>query len=206
MSTKKGFTLAEVLITLSVIGVVAALTIPVIMNSTQQAQYKTTVKKAMSVLNQALTLSIAQNGTDTTSVTNATGLTLLFQSKLNTVNNSTGVSISTSPFTAANTGNFTTSDGIGYYFSYPSSGSCTTPATPQSTVSTSSGCYVMVTVKPASCSGGGSYTPASTQYSSGTSSSSPTLLCSGYYFAITQNQVIPVSNGTYDIVNYALNN
>lgn len=31
---KKGFTLAEVLITLGIIGVVAAMTIPVLMNST----------------------------------------------------------------------------------------------------------------------------------------------------------------------------
>ena len=36
-----GFTLAEVLITLGIIGVVAAMTMPTLINSTQGAQYKT---------------------------------------------------------------------------------------------------------------------------------------------------------------------
>ena len=36
----KAFTLAEVLITLGIIGVVAAMTMPTLMNSTQGAQYK----------------------------------------------------------------------------------------------------------------------------------------------------------------------
>lgn len=48
-----GFTLAEVLITLGIIGVVAALTIPVIMNAIQDAQFKTAYKKAFSVASQA---------------------------------------------------------------------------------------------------------------------------------------------------------
>lgn len=48
------FTLAEVLITLGIIGVVAAITIPALMNNIQDAQYKTAYKKAFSVLTQAL--------------------------------------------------------------------------------------------------------------------------------------------------------
>ena len=42
---KKGFTLAEVLITLAVIGVVAAMTIPSLMNNTNDAELKAQYKK-----------------------------------------------------------------------------------------------------------------------------------------------------------------
>ena len=54
-----GFTLAEVLITLGIIGVVAAMTMPTLMNSTQGAQYKAAYKKALSALSQAVTLNMA---------------------------------------------------------------------------------------------------------------------------------------------------
>ena len=47
-----GFTLAEVLITLGIIGVVAAMTMPTLMNSTQGAQYKAAYKKALSAIAQ----------------------------------------------------------------------------------------------------------------------------------------------------------
>lgn len=56
IKTKKyyeGFTLAEVLITLSIIGVVASMTIPILMNQIQDAQFKTAYKKAYSVACQA---------------------------------------------------------------------------------------------------------------------------------------------------------
>ena len=55
----KGFTLAEVLITLGIIGVVAAMTMPTLINSTQGAQYKTAYKKALSVMSQAVVMNIA---------------------------------------------------------------------------------------------------------------------------------------------------
>ena len=58
-SCKLGFTLAEVLITLGIIGVVAAMTMPTLMNQTQGAQYKTAYKKALSALSQAVTLNVA---------------------------------------------------------------------------------------------------------------------------------------------------
>ena len=50
MRVRGGFTLAEVLITLGIIGVVAAMTMPTLMNSTQGAQYKAAYKKALSAL------------------------------------------------------------------------------------------------------------------------------------------------------------
>ena len=41
MIKKNAFTLAEVLITLGIIGIVAAITIPTLINNVQDAQYKT---------------------------------------------------------------------------------------------------------------------------------------------------------------------
>ena len=58
-TVKNAFTLAEVLITLGIIGVVAAMTMPTLMNSTQGAQYKAAYKKALSALSQAVTLNVA---------------------------------------------------------------------------------------------------------------------------------------------------
>ena len=59
---KKGFTLAEVLITLMIIGIVAALTIPSVISNYQQQEFKTGLKKAVSVLNEAIQTNIAQDG------------------------------------------------------------------------------------------------------------------------------------------------
>ena len=59
---KYGFTLAEVLITLAIIGIVAALTIPSVISNYQQQEFKTGLKKAVSVLNEAIQTNIAQDG------------------------------------------------------------------------------------------------------------------------------------------------
>ena len=61
---KGAFTLAEVLITLGIIGVVAAMTMPTLINSTQGAQYKTAYKKALSVMSQAVVMNIALDDCD----------------------------------------------------------------------------------------------------------------------------------------------
>lgn len=60
---KKGFTLAEVLITLVIIGVIAAMTIPTLMNSTNNQEFRVGLKKAISTLNQAMSLNYALEGT-----------------------------------------------------------------------------------------------------------------------------------------------
>ena len=59
MTKHLGFTLAEVLITLGIIGVVAAMTMPTLMNQTNGAQYKTAYKKALSAISQAVVLNVA---------------------------------------------------------------------------------------------------------------------------------------------------
>ncbi|MDD3236767.1 MAG: type II secretion system protein [Candidatus Gastranaerophilales bacterium] len=59
---KKAFTLAEVLITLVIIGVIAALTIPALLNDTNKQEYRTATKKAYSVLSQAVAQHYALTG------------------------------------------------------------------------------------------------------------------------------------------------
>jgi len=58
----KGFTLAEVLIALAIIGVVAALTIPGLLLSIQKQQYVSSFKKTYSILSQGALLLADENG------------------------------------------------------------------------------------------------------------------------------------------------
>ena len=63
---KAAFTLAEVLITLGIIGVVAALTIPNVVSNYKKKVVETRLAKLYSVLNQAVELSEEKNGACTT--------------------------------------------------------------------------------------------------------------------------------------------
>ena len=59
---KAAFTLAEVLITLGIIGVVAAMTLPTLIQNYKRKEATTRLKKGYSVLSQAITQSIVANG------------------------------------------------------------------------------------------------------------------------------------------------
>lgn len=59
---KLGFTLAEVLITLGIIGVVAAMTIPTLMNSTNDSEMRNALKVGYSSISQAYAMMIMDNG------------------------------------------------------------------------------------------------------------------------------------------------
>lgn len=63
---QKAFTLAEVLITLGIIGVVAALTIPVLIQNADERATVTALKKTYSVLSSAYSLAVQDNGTPDT--------------------------------------------------------------------------------------------------------------------------------------------
>ena len=60
--TKIGFTLAEVLITLGIIGIVAALTLPSLITSYKRQETSARLKKFNSMMGQALILSVEENG------------------------------------------------------------------------------------------------------------------------------------------------
>lgn len=63
MKTKSfGFTLAEVLITLGVIGVVAAITMPTLIQNHRKHEVETKLKKVYSMVNQAIKLSEVEYG------------------------------------------------------------------------------------------------------------------------------------------------
>lgn len=59
---RKGFTLAEILITLGIIGVVSAITIPTLISNYQKRQTVTRLKKVYSIVNQAIKLSEEEFG------------------------------------------------------------------------------------------------------------------------------------------------
>ncbi len=61
MRKNRAFTLAEVLITLGIIGVVAAMTIPNLLSKMDRDRKIATVRKAQSILNQAIKLSTIDN-------------------------------------------------------------------------------------------------------------------------------------------------
>jgi len=59
---KNGFTLAEVLITLTIIGVIAALTIPNLMQNYKKHERITQIKEAYSIIQNATKMAIAEHG------------------------------------------------------------------------------------------------------------------------------------------------
>ena len=66
---KNGFTLAEVLITLAIIGVVATMTLPALMTNTAEQQAKTGLKKGINTLTEAAQMNQAIDGFDYASLT-----------------------------------------------------------------------------------------------------------------------------------------
>lgn len=58
---KSGFTLAEVLITLGIIGIVAAMTLPAITANSREKEYSSRIKKFYSTMQQAIMRSVVDN-------------------------------------------------------------------------------------------------------------------------------------------------
>ena len=66
LKNKTAFTLAEVLITLGIIGIVAALTLPALNQQYKRQEVETRLQKFYSTMNQALKQSELDNGDFTT--------------------------------------------------------------------------------------------------------------------------------------------
>jgi len=131
MTKRFGFTLAELLIVLGIIGVIAALTMPTLLSNTQGAQYKAAYKKALSVLSQAVVLNVALddfNFADTTSTGTATtdqSIYTLFKNRMNVVKTASGalgytINANGSTFTEG-TSNYTLFFNDGIVLSFPQS-------------------------------------------------------------------------------------
>ena len=89
-SSLAAFTLAEVLITLGIIGVVAAITMPTLINNYQKKAAVTAAKKAYSTLSQAYTQLVNDNGEGLSvcSINNSECLGKLFAPYLKSLNGS----------------------------------------------------------------------------------------------------------------------
>lgn len=123
MIKRSGFTLAEVLITLVIIGVIAAMTIPTLMNNTNSQEYRTGIKKAISMLNQAITMQYALDGTqisDFASSTPAQVRDFVFAKRLNVI--STAPSVTFGGVAAQEV--FYTADGMRFGIVKNGSGTC----------------------------------------------------------------------------------
>ena len=61
---KFGFTLAEVLVTLGIVGVVASMTLPTLNNNVQKQTYEAGAKKAYNIVSNAVSMYMVDQGTD----------------------------------------------------------------------------------------------------------------------------------------------
>lgn len=105
---KLGFTLAEVLITLVIIGVIAAMTVPTLMNNTNAQEFRSALKKAISGVNQALTLHYALEGMSASDYSSASAIVSdVFKTRMSVIE---GESTFTNGCSGGST--FTTADGI----------------------------------------------------------------------------------------------
>lgn len=129
MLKKSGFTLAEVLITLGIIGVVAAMTIPTLMNSTNGAEFKSGFKKIISTLNQAVTMSVAVDNLDFSSLapgdsTTSNTIAFMLNNKMNvaSITNAADANLdagANASVLLGSTDNYTVFFNDGMVFSYP---------------------------------------------------------------------------------------
>lgn len=109
---KLGFTLSEVLMTLAILGVVAAITIPMISQNKKNHEYKTGYKKAISTINQALEQHYALEGMTVQDYVSAEELVnYLFKARMNTIDG-TSVFTNTECENNGDSAVFTTADGM----------------------------------------------------------------------------------------------
>lgn len=86
MLKRNAFTLAEVLITLGIIGVVAAMTLPTLLTNTQQQTFRAQLKKSLTVLSQAASVNLAIDDYDPATAGAGTGASSMYQIYKNRTN------------------------------------------------------------------------------------------------------------------------
>ena len=100
MKKSSAFTLAEVLITLAIIGVVAAMTIPGVIVRTNQQEFKTGFRKAVSVLNQAVTMNMAIDNESPSDISNETEMLEYLTKRMNVMRSNVTAGSNTAFYTA----------------------------------------------------------------------------------------------------------
>ena len=102
---KSGFTLAEILISLMILGVIASLTIPSLIQNTQKREEVVKLKKGASMINQALAMNYSLTGKYVEEYKDSSeNLLNMFKNRLSIVDSSTSLDF---PY-------FTTQDGLTY--------------------------------------------------------------------------------------------
>lgn len=101
--------LVEILLALVIISVIAAMTIPALMNDMKESQYKTAFKKAYSVANSAYKLSVQENGSG---FGNWTSNTALSYTKWNALKSQLDV-IKECPYNSGAQGKCWATEGVG---------------------------------------------------------------------------------------------
>ena len=149
------FTLAEVLITLGIIGVVAAMTMPTLINQTNGAQYKAAYKKALSAISQAVTLNVALDdisfadtttASATTDGTNVLSTAGILKARMNVVRSNNGLGYTITGASDSNT-NVALFFNDGSAFSFPQAQASSTACTQTSTVAANNRiCYGIIDV------------------------------------------------------------
>ena len=105
---KYAFTLAEVLITLTIIGVIAAITIPVSITNSQDEAFRSALKKSISGLNQALALEFSLEGYTAQDYSSSQQIVEnVFKKRMNVIDGRTDFTS-----TVCNGSVFTTTDGV----------------------------------------------------------------------------------------------
>lgn len=114
----KGFTLAELMTTMAIVGLLATLTVPVIVHNTKRHHQQAMLRKAINTLNQAIAINIAKGKGDLYTYVDKEGVAPGIPEYLaQDIDTATGVKrlqrtnnwLSTSPY-------FETKDGIKYIF------------------------------------------------------------------------------------------
>ena len=104
VNTSKGFTLAEILISLMILGVIASLTIPSLIQNTQKKEQVVQVKKALSVINQAIAMDYALTGKDLSNYDSTSAILDMLKKRIS--------------ITDTDSGAFKTVDGSTFYIEY----------------------------------------------------------------------------------------
>lgn len=228
-SSKKGFTLAEVLVTLGVVGVLAAILTPAVFKVTP-SKSKVLFRKSYNILQQSISMIInddktypadqvtgspatqlgfnyvydPSNSTTPTYYTNNKFCTFLTDS-LNVVGTATCPA-----YNASTNGDFTTSDGIAWTINFPAGGSDAAPATQFPISSTNYATKIIVDVNGAANGPNCSTDSAAASYNFGSGSGTALTRCSfystctdtadRYIFGIRYDGKIQVgSGGTTDV-------
>ena len=177
---KTGFTLAEVLITLMILGIIASLTIPSLIQNTQKREEVVQLKKGMSMINQAVTMNYALTQKDLSDYADTAAVIAMLKERLAVV--------------ASGATWVRTQDGLTYYVGDDNVASCTagTPINPaQANASSGTQCYgIVIGTRPTATTDANAYDAAQGKIAGGSEAG---VLTGFYQFYASTNSVVPTT-------------